>query len=102
MDLIRGILLRLLLLASNLELGAVSLGAAVRKPGNALSAPGDTTPRAPGSRSLARTKSGQRTASLSPDQRQFNWVYLCPELRKDASPLPPPPGGQAVPGIFVC
>lgn len=97
MDLIRGILLRLLLLASNLELGAVSLGAAVRKPGNALSAPGDTTPRAPW-----RGQKAGNALPLSPDQRQFNWVYLCPELRKDASPLPPPPGGQAVPGIFVC
>lgn len=62
---------------------------------------GTPRPERPGPGPWRGQKAGN-ALPLSPDQRQFNWVYLCPELRKDASPLPPPPGGQAVPGIFVC
>lgn len=89
MDLTQGVLLRLLLLASSLGPGAVPLRAAHRKPGNALGAPGSITSGAPRSPSLARTQSGQRTASLTPDQRHLTGFFSAQSREKTpASPSP--------------
>lgn len=89
MDLIRGVLLRLLLLASSLGPGAAPLRSALRKQGNAVSAPGSTTSGAPGSASPARTRSWRRTFSLTPDPLHLTGFFSAQSLEETrTSPSP--------------
>lgn len=89
MDLIRGVLLRLLLLASSLGPGAAPLRSALRKQGNAVSAPGSTTSGAPGSPSPARTRSWRPTFSLTPDPLHLTGFFSAQSLEETrTSPSP--------------
>lgn len=47
-------------------------------------------------------RSGPRAASLSPHQRQFNWVHRCPGLRKDRAARPRPEGRVVVASRDIC
>ena len=92
MDLIRGVLLRLLLLASSLGPGAAPLRTALRKQGNAVSAPGSIASGALRSPSPARTRSWRRTFSLTPDPPNLTGFFSAQspeETRTSPSPFHP-------------